>query len=107
MLNGKPKKKTSMEFEQSSGNVFADLGLENPEALLATAKLISQLRDSMEVRKLTESAAARQLGIARKDLAALLRGNFDLFSDAEIKGFTRMLRRPARRARKLAATKKS
>jgi predicted XRE-type DNA-binding protein len=93
MNNGKPPKKAPIECEDSCGNVFADLGLENPEALLATAKLIGRLRDAMEDRNLTESTAARQLGIARKDLAGLLRGNFDLYPDAEIASFTRKLRR--------------
>jgi predicted XRE-type DNA-binding protein len=105
MNNGKPARKAPIEVERSCGNVFADLGLENPEALLATAKLISRLRDSMEARKLTESAAARQLGIARADLAALFRGDFDRFSDGEIRGLTRRLRRPASRPRKVGTTK--
>ena len=96
MNNGKQPKEAPIECEESCGNVFADLELENPEALLATSKLIGRLRDSMEDRGLTETTAARRLGIARKDLAALLSGNFDLFSDAEIRSFTRVLRRPSK-----------
>ena len=102
MNNGKPPKRAPIECEDSCGNVFADLGLENPDALLATSKLIGRLRDAMEVRKLTETTAARELCIARKDLAGLLRGNFGLFSDVEIARFTRKLRRAVVRQNKLS-----
>jgi predicted XRE-type DNA-binding protein len=101
MNNGKKPRDVRIDFEDSSGNVFADLGLENPEELLATAKLIGGLRNTMEKRKLTETAAARRLGIPRAHLAKLLRGNFDLFSDREIKHFTRALRQPSVRSRKV------
>ena len=105
MNNGRKQKDTPMEVEESSGNIFADIGLDNPEALLATAKLVLRLRVAIEERKLTEAGAARQLGIARADLAALLRGEFDRFSDAEIKRFTRMIRRPVAKSSKARATK--
>jgi predicted XRE-type DNA-binding protein len=105
MHNGKPKKETPIEFEESSGNVFADLGLDNPEALLATSKLIVKLRIAMEDRNLTDSAAARCLGITRAALTALLRGDFDLFSDTEIRRFTRMVRQLAVKPRKARAAK--
>jgi predicted XRE-type DNA-binding protein len=105
MNNGKQPKKAATEFEESSGNIFADLGLENPEALLATAKLTGRLRDAIEECKLTETSAARRLGIPRKHLADLLRGNFDLFSDAKIKDFTRAVRQRVARPKKVHAGK--
>jgi len=36
-------------IEESSGNVFADLGLKNPEALLAKAQIVQRIAE----RKLT------------------------------------------------------
>ena len=82
------------EVEESSGNVFADLELDDPEALLAKSKLVVRLHTAMENRKLTEAAAARRLQIARNDLAVMLRGDLDRFSEAELKRFVRILRQP-------------
>lgn len=58
-----------------SGNVFADLGFSNPEGELTKGKLVIQLREAIESRGLTQSAAARQLGISRPTLSRTLRGD--------------------------------
>jgi len=64
----------------SSGNVFADLGVEQPEEALAKAQLVSRLADIIEERGLTQTQAASILGIAQPKISALLRGHFDGFS---------------------------
>ena len=45
--------------EQSSGNVLADLGLKNPEELLAKAELVQRILDIIAERKLTQVRAAK------------------------------------------------
>lgn len=45
-------------FEQSSGNVYADLGLAEPEALLAKAKLVRAIGKIVEGRGWTDRVAA-------------------------------------------------
>ena len=79
MRNGKPAKKKRTEFEESSGNVFADLGLPNPEELLAKAKLVLRIDEIIQGQKLTVSKAAAILKLPKNDLLELLRGNLDLF----------------------------
>jgi predicted XRE-type DNA-binding protein len=44
-------------------NVFADIGLSNPEEHLAKAELAFQTCQIIHTRKLTQTAAAKLLGI--------------------------------------------
>ncbi len=60
--------------EKSCGNVFADLGLPNPELRLAKAQLVVAIRMSIEARNLTQKQAAELLGIDQPKISALLRG---------------------------------
>jgi predicted XRE-type DNA-binding protein len=78
------RKKTKAEgpisIEASSGNVFADLALKNPEAMLAKAELVQRICDIIAERKLTQTKAARLLGIDQPKISALTRGKLDGFS---------------------------
>ena len=67
-------------IEPSSGNVFADLALKNPEELLAKAELVQRICDIIEERKLTQTEAASLLGIDQPKISALMRGKLDGFS---------------------------
>lgn len=69
-----------IEVERGSGNVFADIGLPNPEEALAKAMLISRIMDAIEKRKLTQVQAAKLLGIDQAKVSALSRGRFPGFS---------------------------
>lgn len=66
--------------EESCGNVFADLGLPEPELALAKAKIVQRLRRMIREQKLTDSDAATLLGVESVRLAALLRGQTGRFS---------------------------
>src|SRR4051795_8452025 len=70
----------AVAIEQSSGNVFADLGLKNPEELLAKAELVQRICDIIAERKLTQTKAAAVLGIDQPKVSALMRGRLDGFS---------------------------
>jgi predicted XRE-type DNA-binding protein len=74
------KAKTERRVVESTGNVFADLGLKNPEELLAKAELVQRISDVIAERKLTQARAARVLGIDQPKVSALLRGRLDGFS---------------------------
>jgi predicted XRE-type DNA-binding protein len=65
---------------KSSGNVYADLGLKDPEEHALKADLVRQIAAVMTEQKLTQTAAARRLGIAQPDVSKLLRGHFRQFS---------------------------
>jgi predicted XRE-type DNA-binding protein len=64
----------------SSGNVFRDLGLPNPEELLAKAELVRQISAIIARRRLTQSAAAKLLGTTQPKVSDLLHGRLEGFS---------------------------
>jgi predicted XRE-type DNA-binding protein len=74
------KKKDLPAFEVGSGNIFADLGLPNPEELQLKAALVLQIHRLMRARKLTQTAAAKLIGIKQPDLSNILRGHYEGFS---------------------------
>jgi len=76
----KASAKTEETIEPSSGNVFADLGLKNPEELLAKAELVQRISEILAERKLTQAGAAKLLGIDQPKVSSLLRGKLEGFS---------------------------
>lgn len=68
------------QFEKTSGNVFADLGLANADELLLKAEIVSEIALAMKQKRLTQAKAATLAGTAQPDLSNLLRGRFRGFS---------------------------
>jgi predicted XRE-type DNA-binding protein len=64
----------------SSGNVFADLGIENCDEYLAKSELAAQILRIIRRRRLTQAAAGELLGISQSKVSALLHGRLDGFS---------------------------
>jgi predicted XRE-type DNA-binding protein len=89
----KKKGEKPVPVEQSSGNVFADLGLKNPEELLAKAELVQRIVDIIAERKLTQVRAATLLDIDQPKVSALLRGKLDGFSTDRLFRFLNALGR--------------
>jgi predicted XRE-type DNA-binding protein len=107
----KPKEE-AIAIEPSSGNVFADLALPNPEELLAKANLVQRIIDIIAERKLTQARAATLLGIDQPKVSALMRGKLDGFSSDRLFRFLNALGqnveiviRPTSRAGAPASTK--
>lgn len=67
----KSKKQT---ITKSSGNVFADLGLENSEELLAKSTLARTIREIIKHRNLTQAKAAKLLGTHQTQVSRLNSG---------------------------------
>jgi predicted XRE-type DNA-binding protein len=65
---------------RSSGNVYADLGIKNPEAHALKAELVRRIDAVMKAQALTQVDTARRLGIEQPDVSKLLRGHFRQFS---------------------------
>ena len=63
-----------------SGNVFADLGVAEPEEELAKAQLAVHIRDAIKRRRLTQAEAARLVGIDQPKISALMNGRLTGFS---------------------------
>ncbi len=59
----------------SSGNVFVDLDLEQPEEELVRAELTLRVRRIIERRRLTGEQAARLLGLSEREIGRLVRGD--------------------------------
>src|SRR5438552_4078926 len=88
MGNG-PKKKSGtakvaaegpVRVERGSGNVFADLGLPNPDLALAKAHLVRRIRDLIADQNLTQAKAAALLGLDQPKVSALVRGRVEGYS---------------------------
>lgn len=72
------KKKPSHEI--GSGNVFADIGLPNPEEHLIKAQLVYRIDVLMKGRGLKQVQAAKLFGVKQPDVSKMLRGDFRQFS---------------------------
>jgi predicted XRE-type DNA-binding protein len=68
------------KFQESSGNVFADLGLPNAPELQAKADLAWEISRTIDERELTQTQAAELLGIDQPKVSALVRGRLSGFS---------------------------
>ena len=71
-----------VKIEQSSGNVFKDVGFSDAEAeqALLKADLAFEIYNIIEGRKLTQAKAGRILGVDPSDISRLKNGDFNRFS---------------------------
>lgn len=67
-------------YVKSSGNIFADLNIENPEEELAKAQLAHHVRRIIQERQLTPAAAGQILGTATSQVADLVGGKVSAFT---------------------------
>ena len=70
----------TITIEESSGNVFADLGCKDAEQKQAKANIAINIRRAINDHKLTQSEAARRLGIDQPTISRLLKGQLKGFS---------------------------
>jgi predicted XRE-type DNA-binding protein len=87
MPTGSRRKKTAkksadepIRFEEGSGNVFADLGLPNPDLALAKAELVRRIRHIIAERRLTQAQAAKLLNLDQPKVSGLVRGRVEGYS---------------------------
>jgi len=66
--------------EESSGNVFADLGYPNSQDALAKSRLAQRIAELIEEQNLTQVQAAALLGIDQPKVSKLIRGQLREFS---------------------------
>lgn len=85
------KQRISEEVEEGSGNVFADIGLPNPEVLLVKATLMHHIHVLITERKLTQRKAAQLLRIDQPKVSALIRGRMEGFSIERLCRFLKLL----------------
>jgi len=79
-----------IEYTEGSGNVFADLGLPNPEERLIKAEVAFRINSIIEKRSPTQVEAAKLLGCGQPKISALKHGQLRGFSLERL--FTFMLK---------------
>lgn len=72
--------KKEIEYEVSSDNVFADLGLKQPEELLARAQLLYEVRSLIKASKASQEEIAQKLGISQPKVSLIVSGRLSAFS---------------------------
>jgi len=73
-----------IEFEESTGNVYADLGREDAAEMLVKARLASKIGEIIKARRWTQQEASNVLGLPQPKLSNMLRGQFRGISEAKM-----------------------
>jgi predicted XRE-type DNA-binding protein len=76
----------------SSGNVFADLGFDNPEEMEVRATVAHIISTAIAERGLTQAEAATLFGIKQPDVSKLMRGKLMGFSLERMLAFLNALK---------------
>ncbi|MBI1928838.1 XRE family transcriptional regulator [Candidatus Poribacteria bacterium] len=82
-----------IEFERGSGNVFKDLGLPDADELFLKAELGFEVFRILEDRGLTQTEAAKILGVKQPELSRLKNGKFNHYSVERLLTFLSRLNR--------------
>jgi predicted XRE-type DNA-binding protein len=78
-------------FEESSGNVFADLGFDDADEMLMRGKIGIQVVRLLRERKLKQRESAELLGISQPEVSHLMKGEFQRFSEGKLLMFLKHL----------------
>ncbi len=81
------------DFEEGSGNVFADLRLEDADELLARAKLGFHVYKIVKDKELKQKDIASLLGIKQPEVSHLMNGHFNRFTTDKLLDFLKRLDR--------------
>ena len=73
-----------IEIEESSGNVYADLGRPDAAEMQLKAQLASKITDIIKHRHLTQQQAAEILGLPQPKISGLMHGQFRGISEAKM-----------------------
>jgi predicted XRE-type DNA-binding protein len=84
---------TETEFEEGSGNVFADLGLKGADELFARAQIGFHVYKMLKDRKIKQKEIASLLGIKQPEVSHLMNGHFNRFTTDKLLDFLKRLDR--------------
>lgn len=87
------KRLKAIEFQESSGNIFADLGLKDSDELYARAQIGVHVFKILRDKKLKQREMADLLGIAQPDVSHLMNGHFSRFTTDKLLDFLKRLDR--------------
>jgi predicted XRE-type DNA-binding protein len=74
----------SQNIDISSGNVYADIGLDNADEMQVKAQLATTIGNIIKSRRLTQVEAAKLLGMTQPRLSNMLRGQFRGISEVKM-----------------------
>src|SRR5216683_2602804 len=107
------KTRNRARVTEGIGNVFADLGLPNPEQELLKAQLTLQIYTILKDRDMTQVEIAKILGVRQPQVSLLMRNRAGNFSVGRLMEFLTALRRdveitvrPTRRVRALLGARR-
>lgn len=72
--------KAKKNFTESSGNVFADLEIKEPEEMMAKAQIVYHISQIISHRHMTQKEAAEQLGLTQPKVSNIMAGRLEGFS---------------------------
>lgn len=73
-----------MKTEKTSGNVYADIGMANPEQMLKKARIVAQINQVITCSEGRTSRAASIIGLSETQLKELLHGHFHDYREADL-----------------------
>ncbi len=87
------KKHPDIVFEEGSGNVFADLELEDADELFLRAQIGFYVFQILEAQQIKQREIAALLGIAQPDVSHLMNGHYSRFTTEKLLDFLKRLDR--------------
>lgn len=73
-----------IEIEESTGNVYEDLGYADSNEMRVKAQLAAKIGEIIKARHLTQVQASEILGLSQPKLSEMLRGKFRGISEAKM-----------------------
>lgn len=74
----------NVEVREGSDNIFADLGLPDAEKLLMKANLVVEIQKAIHKNGLSQTEAAKRMGISQPKVSEMLRGHFSNLSERKL-----------------------
>ncbi|MDE2474297.1 MAG: XRE family transcriptional regulator [Alphaproteobacteria bacterium] len=68
-------------------NIFADIGLPDPETHFLKAQIISEIYRLVNERRLTQSQAGKRMGITQPEVSRMFKGQFQEYSIERLMAF--------------------
>ncbi len=79
------------KIKNSTGNVFADLKIQNPKEALAKAHVVCKIHKIIKKKKLSQAKVSKILQMSQSEVSSLLRGYFMDFSLEKLLQFLNVL----------------
>jgi predicted XRE-type DNA-binding protein len=92
-MNRTTKSNSVPAFEEGSGNVFADLGLDDADERFTRTKLGFHVYQLLTQRNLKQRQIGELLAIKQPEVSHLLNGHFNRFTTDKLLAFLRRLDR--------------